>query len=112
MNCPNNHRGTMTKKLTIGNVTIGGGAPLALIAGPCVMEDEKIVLKTAEQIKTIADKLKIGFVFKSSYKKDNRSSAKSYQGPGIARAIMQGLLEKLSQTGMSKLRQAVGCEHK
>ncbi|MRR10156.1 3-deoxy-8-phosphooctulonate synthase, partial [bacterium] len=58
----------MTKKLTIGNVTIGGGAPLALIAGPCVMEDETTVLSTAEAIKKIADKLKIGPVFKSSYR--------------------------------------------
>ena len=85
----------MTKKLTIGNVTIGGGAPLALIAGPCVMEDEQVVLKTAEQIKTIADKLKIGFVFKSSYKKDNRSSAKSYQGPGVEKGMK--LLGKVKQ---------------
>ncbi len=85
----------MTKKLTIGNVTIGGGAPLALIAGPCVMEDEKTVLATAEAIKKIADKLKIGLVFKSSYKKDNRSSAKSYQGPGLEAGLK--LLEKVKR---------------
>lgn len=85
----------MTKKLTIGNVTIGGGAPLALIAGPCVMEDETTVLSTAEAIKKIADKLKIGLVFKSSYKKDNRSSAKSYQGPGLEAGLK--LLEKVKK---------------
>jgi len=45
------------------------------------------VLKTAAAIKTIADKLKIGLVFKSSYKKDNRSSAKSYQGPGVEKGM-------------------------
>jgi 2-dehydro-3-deoxyphosphooctonate aldolase (KDO 8-P synthase) len=73
----------MTKQLNIGKVTIGGSAPLALIAGPCVMEDESVVLSTAEAIKKIADKLKIDLIFKSSYKKDNRSSAKSYQGPGL-----------------------------
>jgi 2-dehydro-3-deoxyphosphooctonate aldolase (KDO 8-P synthase) len=77
----------MTKQLNIGKVKIGGGAPLALIAGPCVMEDESVVLKTAEDIKKIADKLKIGLIFKSSYKKDNRSSAKSYQGPGLERGL-------------------------
>ncbi|MDP2806860.1 MAG: 3-deoxy-8-phosphooctulonate synthase [bacterium] len=73
----------MTKLLNIGKVKIGGGAPLALIAGPCVMEDETVVLRTAEEIKKIADRLKIDLIFKSSYKKDNRSSAKSYQGPGL-----------------------------
>ena len=85
----------MTKQLNIGKVRIGGGAPLALIAGPCVMEDESVVLKTAEEIKKIADKLKIGLIFKSSYKKDNRSSAKSYQGPGLEAGLK--LLEKVKK---------------
>lgn len=77
----------MIKEIKIKNVSIGGNSPLALIAGPCVMEDESVVMKTAEEIKKIADKLKIGLVFKSSYKKDNRSSAKSYQGPGLERGL-------------------------
>lgn len=85
----------MTKQLNIGKVKIGGGAPLALIAGPCVMEDESVVLSTAEAIKKIADKLKIGLIFKSSYKKDNRSSAKSYQGPGLEAGLK--LLEKVKK---------------
>lgn len=85
----------MTKLLNIGKVKIGGGAPLALIAGPCVMEDESVVLSTAEAIKKIADKLKIDLIFKSSYKKDNRSSAKSYQGPGLEAGLK--LLEKVKK---------------
>jgi len=85
----------MTKQLNIGKVKIGGGAPLALIAGPCVMEDESVVLSTAEVIKKIADKLKIDLIFKSSYKKDNRSSAKSYQGPGLEAGLK--LLEKVKK---------------
>jgi 2-dehydro-3-deoxyphosphooctonate aldolase (KDO 8-P synthase) len=85
----------MTKQLNIGKVKIGGGAPLALIAGPCVMEDESVVLSTAESIKKIADKLKIDLVFKSSYKKDNRSSAKSYQGLGLEAGLK--LLEKVKK---------------
>jgi len=85
----------MTKQLKIGKVKIGGGAPLALIAGPCVMEDESVVLKTAEEIKKIAGKLKIDLIFKSSYKKDNRSSAKSYQGPGLEAGLK--LLEKVKK---------------
>lgn len=73
----------MTKQLNIGKMKIGGGAPLALIAGPCVLEDESVVMRAAEELKKISDRLKIDLVFKSSYKKDNRSSARSYQGPGL-----------------------------
>lgn len=73
----------MMKKVTAGNVSIGGGEPLVLIAGPCVIESEDIVLSTAETIRNITDRLEMGFIFKSSYLKDNRSSATSYQGPGL-----------------------------
>jgi len=83
------------KELILKNVKIGNGNPLALIAGPCVLEDEAVVMRTAEEIKKISDKLKIGLVFKSSYKKDNRSSAKSYQGPGLERGLK--LLEKVKR---------------
>lgn len=71
------------KNVKVENITIGEGQPMALIAGPCVIESEKIVLQTAESIKKIADKLGFPFILKSSYLKDNRSSAKSYQGPGL-----------------------------
>ena len=71
------------KTLEIGRVRIGGEAPLALIAGPCVLEDEGTVMRTAGEVKKIADRLKMPFIFKASYRKDNRSSAKSYQGPGL-----------------------------
>jgi 2-dehydro-3-deoxyphosphooctonate aldolase (KDO 8-P synthase) len=75
------------KELILKNLKIGHGNPLALIAGPCVLEDEAVVMRTAEEIKKISEKLKIGLVFKASYKKDNRSSAKSYQGPGLERGL-------------------------
>ncbi|MDQ7799342.1 MAG: 3-deoxy-8-phosphooctulonate synthase [Candidatus Edwardsbacteria bacterium] len=83
------------KELILKNVKIGRGNPLALIAGPCVLEDEAVVMRTAEEIKKISEKLKIGLVFKSSYKKDNRSSAKSYQGPGLENGLK--LLEKVKK---------------
>ncbi len=81
------------KELILKNLKIGHGNPLALIAGPCVLEDEAVVMRTAEEIKKISEKLKIGLVFKASYKKDNRSSAKSYQGPGLENGLK--LLEKV-----------------
>jgi 2-dehydro-3-deoxyphosphooctonate aldolase (KDO 8-P synthase) len=83
------------KELILKNVKIGHGNPLALIAGPCVLEDESVVMRTAEEIKKISEKLKIGLVFKASYKKDNRSSAKSYQGPGLENGLK--LLEKVKK---------------
>jgi 2-dehydro-3-deoxyphosphooctonate aldolase (KDO 8-P synthase) len=81
------------KTLEIGRVRIGGGAPLALIAGPCVLEDEAVVMRTAGEVKEIADRLKMPFIFKASYRKDNRSSAKSYQGPGLQKGLE--ILEKV-----------------
>ncbi len=80
----------------VGNIKIGEGCPLALIAGPCVIESEKIVMDTAERIKTITDRLDMPFIFKSSYLKDNRSSAESYQGSGIEEGLR--ILQKVKET--------------
>ena len=75
------------KTVDVGSVKIGADQPIALIAGPCVIESEDIVLKTAESVKRMTDKLEIPFIFKSSYTKDNRSSATSYQGPGLDKGL-------------------------
>ena len=71
----------------VGNVKIGGGNKLALIAGPCVLEDWDTVFTTAKTIKEIAERLEIGFIFKSSYAKDNRSSIHHYYGPGVHKGV-------------------------
>jgi len=84
-----------TKRIKIGNIFIGGEEPLALIAGPCVIESEEIVLKTAERIKKISDKLEMAFIFKSSYAKDNRSSVDYYYGPGVDEGLK--ILEKVKK---------------
>ena len=62
---------------------IGLDQPIFLIAGPCVVESEELQLRTAETLKGIADRLGIFLIFKSSYDKANRSSDKSYRGPGM-----------------------------
>jgi 2-dehydro-3-deoxyphosphooctonate aldolase (KDO 8-P synthase) len=62
---------------------VGLDRPFFLIAGPCVVESEELQLRTAEKLKSIADRIGIFFIFKSSYDKANRSSDKSYRGPGI-----------------------------
>jgi len=66
----------------VGDVEIGGGK-LFLIAGPCVIESEAHALKIAESVQEIARKLRFPFIFKASYDKANRTSLKSFRGPGL-----------------------------
>lgn len=71
----------------IGDIFVGAGKPLVLIAGPCVIESEKSTLSHARKIKKICDKLEMGFIFKSSYDKANRTSLSSFRGPGISKGL-------------------------
>jgi len=73
----------MTKILSVGPVKIGGDNPLVLIAGPCVIENKEHTLALARALQEITARVGIGFVFKASYDKANRTSVKSYRGPGI-----------------------------
>ena len=86
------------KKITIGNISIGGSSPFALIAGPCVIESAEATLQAAEGIKEIAERLNIGFIFKCSYDKANRSSVDSFRGPGLTEGlkILKSVKESLS----------------
>jgi len=85
----------MIKEIKIKNVRIGGNNPIVLIAGPCVIESESHAMRHAEGIKKICDKLAVGFIFKSSYDKANRSSLKSYRGPGIDKGLR--ILQKVKK---------------
>lgn len=73
--------------MKISDFEIGNKLPFALIAGPCVVENEYITLKTAESIKNITSELGIPFIFKSSYKKANRTSLNSFIGLGNEEAL-------------------------
>lgn len=77
----------MTSEVIIGNTALGGGNPLSLIAGPCVIENEDITFYTAQRLKEICEDLKISFIFKSSFDKANRTSLSSFRGPGIDRGL-------------------------
>jgi 2-dehydro-3-deoxyphosphooctonate aldolase (KDO 8-P synthase) len=77
----------LTKEVKVGNVVIGGRNPLAFIAGPCAIEGELITIKTAEKLKEYSERLNIPIVFKSSYDKANRTSIKSFRGPGIKEGL-------------------------
>jgi 2-dehydro-3-deoxyphosphooctonate aldolase (KDO 8-P synthase) len=75
------------KEVRIGPVTLGGRRPLALIAGPCVIESEGACLEVAAWLKELTRSLGIPLIFKSSYDKANRSSLRSYRGPGLDRGL-------------------------
>ncbi len=77
----------MTREIAIGRVRLGGKNPFVLIAGPCVIESEETTLAAAERLQRITADLGIPFVFKSSYDKANRSSGRSFRGPGLAEGL-------------------------
>jgi 2-dehydro-3-deoxyphosphooctonate aldolase (KDO 8-P synthase) len=93
------------KTVTVNNIPIGEGHQLVLIAGPCVIESETLVLETAESIRKITEGLNIPFIFKSSYLKDNRSSSKSFQGPGLDNGleILKKVKEKIGVPVLSDI---------
>jgi len=78
---------TPTRQVKIGNVPVGGGAPLAVIAGHCVIESRDATLTIASQLKKVCDAAGIPLIFKASFDKANRSSGKSYRGPGLDEGV-------------------------
>jgi 2-dehydro-3-deoxyphosphooctonate aldolase (KDO 8-P synthase) len=77
----------MTRMVRIGDVSIGGGAPLALIGGPCAIESLDHAVMMAERLQAITARAGVPFVYKSSYDKANRSSVHSYRGPGLVEGL-------------------------
>ena len=94
-----------SRKVIIGDVSIGGDNPLALIAGPCVIESEKQTMEAAENIKRISQDCGMPFIFKSSFDKANRSSINSYRGPGLETGlkILKKVKEELSLPVLSDI---------
>ncbi|HEX9263241.1 MAG TPA: 3-deoxy-8-phosphooctulonate synthase [Candidatus Binatia bacterium] len=78
----------MTSKIiTMEKLQLGGGLPLAVIAGPCVIESEESALRHAAALKEKADRVGVPYIFKSSYDKANRSSLNSFRGPGLEEGL-------------------------
>ena len=88
---------TKASVVTIGAVRVGGPA-LTLIAGPCVIESEALCLRVAEKLCARAERLRMPFIFKASYDKANRSSGRSFRGPGLREGLKV----------LSKVKSAVG----
>jgi 2-dehydro-3-deoxyphosphooctonate aldolase (KDO 8-P synthase) len=81
--------------MKIRDFKVGLDQPFFLIAGPCVIESEQLALDTAGYLKEVTEKLGISFVYKSSFDKANRSSHKSFRGPGLEKGL--AILEKVKQ---------------
>ncbi|HTQ80364.1 MAG TPA: 3-deoxy-8-phosphooctulonate synthase, partial [Thermoanaerobaculia bacterium] len=79
-----------------------GGEAFPVLAGPCVIESEELVLKTARRLAAMAGRLGIALIFKSSFDKANRSSLRSYRGPGLA-AGLKALRRVKEETGLPVL---------
>lgn len=78
---------TITREITLNALRLGGNNPLFLIAGPCVIESESHARKMAESIARIAADAGVPYIFKASYDKANRSSVKSFRGPGLKEGL-------------------------
>jgi 2-dehydro-3-deoxyphosphooctonate aldolase (KDO 8-P synthase) len=74
---------TSVTPVQLGDLTFGGGSPLVLVAGPCVIESEAHALELALRLRDVTARLSMPFVFKASYDKANRTSGRSFRGPGL-----------------------------
>lgn len=77
----------MSRQVKINNIQIGGGAPLAFIFGPCVIEGREHTLRLAEQLAQLAAQYGFPLIFKASYDKANRTALHSYRGPGLEEGL-------------------------
>src|SRR5262245_42300015 len=87
------------RPVEIASLRCGGGAPLLWIAGPCVIESRELTLSIADTLAALAKKLRIQLVFKASFDKANRSSGKSFRGPGLEEGL-RILAEVKRRTGL------------
>jgi len=93
------------KPVEINELSIGGDNPIALIAGPCVIESAERTLAIGRAIKDIAVRLGIPYIFKASYDKANRSSFNSFRGPGLTDglAVLAAIKEELAVPVLSDI---------
>jgi 2-dehydro-3-deoxyphosphooctonate aldolase (KDO 8-P synthase) len=78
---------TPVHPIAVGPYTVGGGNPLLWVCGPCVIEGHDITLRIADTLRGLADALRLPLVFKASFDKANRSSGKSFRGPGLEEGL-------------------------
>lgn len=88
-------------EVRVGDIRIGSGHPLVLIAGPCVIESEALILETADRLMEITARVGIPLIFKSSYTKANRSSVEYFEGPGLQEGLR--ILQRVRERGVPVL---------
>jgi 2-dehydro-3-deoxyphosphooctonate aldolase (KDO 8-P synthase) len=101
------------KTIRVGKLTLGGKrAPLFVIAGPCVIENESMVMRTAETLAGICENLRLPFIFKCSYDKANRSAGDSFRGPGLkgGLAVFARLKKALGVPILTDVHEVVHCQ--
>jgi 2-dehydro-3-deoxyphosphooctonate aldolase (KDO 8-P synthase) len=89
----------MAHPVRVGKLVLGGGRPLFLIAGPCVIESESHAMKLARRLREASRALRVPFIFKASFDKANRTSVKAFRGPGLERGL-EILARIKKQTGL------------
>jgi 2-dehydro-3-deoxyphosphooctonate aldolase (KDO 8-P synthase) len=94
----------------IGNVVCGPGQPLVWIAGPCVIESHELTLSIAVELAALAERLRLPLIFKASFDKANRSSSRSFRGPGLEEGL-RTLEEVKRQTGLPVTTDIHECHH-
>jgi 2-dehydro-3-deoxyphosphooctonate aldolase (KDO 8-P synthase) len=101
----------VTNPFDIGSVPVGRGQ-LFLIAGPCVIESERHANTMADSIQRIASDLNLPYIFKASYDKANRTSIKSFRGPGLVEGcrILRGIRERTGLAVLTDVHTAVDCD--
>lgn len=92
-------------------VTVGGGRPFALIAGPCVIESQDLCREVAGTVKAACDELGIAYIFKASFDKANRTSGKSFRGQGMAAGleVLAGIREEFGVPVLTDVHDAGQC---
>ena len=105
-------RGRTRRVAITGDLAIGGGSPLAFIAGPCVIESEEHALKMAAALSEAARRVGVPYIFKSSFDKANRSSIASFRGPGLKEGlrILQAVKENLGVPVLSDIHEPAQAE--
>lgn len=96
------------RRVTAGSVALGGGAPLVLIAGPCVIESDSHASMMAEALAKIAARCSVPFIFKASYDKANRTSINSFRGPGLEEGmkVLGGIKKRVGVPILTDIHEA------
>ncbi|HEV3080495.1 MAG TPA: 3-deoxy-8-phosphooctulonate synthase [Gemmataceae bacterium] len=96
------------RTVSIGNIVCGSGHPLLWIAGPCVIETHELTMRIADRLRDMAARLKLPLVFKASFDKANRTSGKSFRGPGLEEGL-RTLAAVKERTGLPVLTDVHEC---